>query len=105
MIFIKKYWPCRNFESTILSIVCDNEDVDKVFVPDIVVDPVEIVANESIRCFWCICGALFSVVEPFVFDVLKLLLLIWPRLLAAFARQLLPNDTLFSNDSAKRGAV
>lgn len=87
-----------------LSIDCDNDDVDNVFVVGIVVEPVVIVVNASIRCFWCKCE-LFNVVEPFVFDVLKLLLLIWPRLLAAFAKQLLPNETPFSNDSANRGVV
>lgn len=84
-----------------LSIDCDSVDVDWVlFVVDIVGEPV---VSASMRCFWCKC-ALFSVVEPLPFVVLKLLLLIWPRLVAAFAIQLLPNDTLFSN-SANRGVV
>lgn len=94
--------PCRSLESTILSMDCVSEEVDKVFVVGMVVDPVDIVVNASIRCFCCKC-ALFIVVEPLLFDVLKLLLLIWPRL--AFVRQPLPNDILFSNDSASRGAV
>lgn len=85
-----------------LSMDCDRDEVDKVFVVGIVVDPVDIVVNASIRCFCCKC-ALFIVVVPLLFDELKLLLLIWPRL--AFVRQLLPNDILFSNDSASRGVV
>lgn len=67
--------PCRNLESTILSMDCVSEEVDKVFVVGMVVDPVDKVVNASIRCFCCKC-ALFIVVEPLLFDVLKLLLLI-----------------------------
>lgn len=81
---------------------CDKDEVDKVLVVGMVVDPVDIVVNASIRCFCCKC-ALFIVVEALLFDELKLLLLIWPRLV--FVRQLLPNDILFSSDSASRGAV
>lgn len=88
-----------------LSIDCDNDEVDNdVFVVGMVVDPVVIVASVSIRCFWCKCE-LFIVGDPLPFDVLKLLLLIWLRLLAEFAKQLFPNEIPFSNVSASRGVV
>lgn len=85
-----------------LSMDCDRDEVDKLLIVGMVVDPVDIVVNASIRCFCCKCG-LFIVVEALLFVELKLLLLIWPRL--AFVRQPLPNDILFSSDSASRGAV
>lgn len=58
-----------------LSMDCEIAEVDNVFVVGIVGDPVDIVVKASIRCFCCKCE-LFIVVEPLLFDELKLLLLI-----------------------------